>query len=48
MAQYQKVIDTNYPWYTDIIKYLEPTGEGKNVITASSYEIVPIDETVDL
>jgi hypothetical protein len=47
MAQYQKVIDTNYPWYTDIIKYLEPTGEGKNVITASSYEIVPIDETVD-
>ncbi len=47
MAQYQKVIDTNYPWYTDIIKYLEPTGEGKNVITVSSYEIVPIDETVD-
>ena len=47
MAQYQNVIDTDYPWYTNILKYLEPKGEGENVITATSYEIVPIDENVD-
>ena len=46
-AQYQTVIDTDYPWYSDIIKYKAPSGEDVNSIIATSYEIVPISKNID-
>jgi hypothetical protein len=46
-TQYQTVIDTDYPWYSNIIKYKTPTGIGDNIITATSYEIVPVAKNID-
>lgn len=46
-TQYQTVINTDYPWYTNIIKYKTPTGISDNVITATSYEIVPVAKNID-
>ena len=47
IAQYQNVIDTDYPWYSNIIKYKTPTGNGDDIITATSYEIVPVAKNID-
>ncbi len=46
-AQYQMVIDTEYPWYTNILKYKVPSMSGGNIITSLGYEILPINEDVD-
>ena len=46
-AQYQTVINTDYPWYSNIIKYKVPTNQGTNSIIATSYEIVPVAKNID-
>lgn len=46
-AQYQNVINTDYPWYSNIIKYKVPTNQGTNSIIATSYEIVPVAKNID-
>ena len=43
-AQYQNVINTDYPWYSDIIKYTLPDSDAKDFLS-SLIEVVAINET---
>lgn len=46
-AQNQTVIGTDYPWYSDILKYKTPSLQGNNPIISSSYKLLPINEDID-
>lgn len=46
VAQYQNVIDTDYPWYSDIIKYKLPDANSMGGIS-SLIEVVPKTDSID-
>jgi hypothetical protein len=45
-AQYQNVIDADYPWYSDIIKYKLPDANSTGGIS-SLIEVVPKTDSID-
>jgi hypothetical protein len=46
VAQYQNVIDADYPWYSDIIKYKLPDANSTGGIS-SLIEVVPKTDNID-
>jgi len=45
-AQYQTVIDTDYPWYSNVIRYIQPDSNATDFLS-SLIEVVPKTDSID-